>query len=84
MSSPNGHVPDPAATEDRIVELLAAYDDALAKDCDTPSTPSLESFEPEAIERIERVQSKLRQLRRLRNSVLDITAQTQLKVRLRS
>jgi hypothetical protein len=70
MSSPNGHVPDPAA-EDRIVELLAAYDESLAKDGDTPLTPPLDSFEPEAIERIERVQVKLRQLRRLRDSVLD-------------
>ena len=60
MSLHNGHAAGPADADDRIAELLADYDDALASGSSAlPSIP-LDEFDADTVAHIERLESKLR------------------------
>ena len=59
-----------AVSEDRIAELLAAYDDELANDCQVEISVPLDDLDPDSIARIEDLVAKARAVRRVQKALL--------------
>ena len=63
--------PSLSGAEDRIAELLAAYDDALASGCEAEISFPLGDLDPDSIAKLERLVAKARAVRRVQETLLE-------------